>query len=78
VGMSIVFLVLILLMYIMKIMSATIRNANVNTNDQPPKTMAKVEDHTADEELAVVMGVVTEMLADVKDNIVQIQVKQTN
>jgi sodium pump decarboxylase gamma subunit len=79
VGMSIVFLVLILLKYIMKTMSAIIRNINSKANsNQPLKTEAQVEDLTADEELAVIMAVVTGMLTDVKDHIVQIHVVKPN
>jgi sodium pump decarboxylase gamma subunit len=73
IGMGIVFLVLFLLMYIMKIMSALISNASAK---QPPESAAIVAERTDDEEIAVVMAVVAGMLEEVKGNFVQIHVSQ--
>jgi sodium pump decarboxylase gamma subunit len=75
VGMSIVFLVLLLLMYMMKIMSGLIRGSDVKRPSAAvPVPVPVVETAADDEELAAVIAAVTGMMPEVQADIAQIRV----
>jgi sodium pump decarboxylase gamma subunit len=73
IGLGVVFLVLLLLMFIMKIMSALVHQADVPQLSVAAPVSAA---NTDDAELAVVIAVVTGMVVDGQGGLVQIHVSQ--
>jgi sodium pump decarboxylase gamma subunit len=75
VGMSIVFFVLLLLMYTMKLMSSVILKFNLGQSNEPVNI---VQTSSNDQELAAVMAIAFSKKEDVKGNPVQVHLNRKN
>lgn len=71
IGMMVVFVVLILLLYVMKLMNVAVKSF---TSRQPVPAEVQVAADTDEQELAVVLATVTGMFDDIQGNVVRIQV----